>query len=87
MKLIMESWRGFIDETGRQEHMNSKIIDKVKKAMRLRKTTDIPDEEYEGSPEEHFSDLIHADDPQMMKKLKKFLSSKGTSLEDLGVQL
>lgn len=85
MKLIMENWRGFVSETGRQEHMNRQVLDQVRNALGLRNTADIPDEEYEGSPEEEFSDLIHIDDPRMLQKLEQYLQSKGTSLEDIGV--
>ena len=85
MKLMMENWRNFVSETGRQEHMNSQVLDQVRSALGLRDLEDIPDEEYEGSPEEEFNDLIHIDDPQMLQNLKQYLQSKGTSLEDIGI--
>lgn len=81
----MENWRNFVSETGRQEHMNSQVLDQVRSALGLRDLEDIPDEEYEGSPEEEFNDLIHIDDPQMLQNLKQYLQSKGTSLEDIGI--
>jgi len=82
---MMENWRNFVSETGRQEHMNSQVLDQVRSALGLRDLEDIPDEEYEGSPEEEFNDLIHIDDPQMLQNLKQYLQSKGTSLEDIGI--
>jgi len=65
--------------------MNSQVLDQVRSALGLRDLEDIPDEEYEGSPEEEFNDLIHIDDPQMLQNLKQYLQSKGTSLEDIGI--
>ena len=85
MKLLIENWRGFINETGRQEHMNKQVLDQVRNALGLRNIADIPDEEYEDSPEEEFGDLFHIDDPQMLQKLEKYLQSKGASLKDIGV--
>jgi len=81
-RIIRES---LIAETGRQEHMNMQVLSQVKNALGLRDASDIPDEEYERSPEEEFNDLIQIDDPQMLQKLEQYLQSKGTSLEEIGV--
>ena len=89
MKLIMENWKKFLSEGAAEqsamEHRNKKIKDMVEKALGLRNYEDVPDDEWDDSPESDFADAAHVEEPQFIEKLNQYLATKGTSLKELGI--
>ncbi|MBT5636971.1 MAG: hypothetical protein HOJ16_00135 [Candidatus Peribacter sp.] len=69
------------------EHQNKKIKDMVEKALGLRDPEEVPDAEWDDSPESDFADAGHMEDPQFNEKLNQYLLTKGTSLKKLGIRL
>ncbi len=74
-------------EQSAMEHQNKKIKDMVEKALGLRDPEEVPDAEWDDSPESDFADAAHMEDPQFNEKLNQYLLTKGTSLKKLGIRL